>query len=317
MNLLRQTYSFAALFGAAFSATPSVSADTFVKESSESFTTVPDSRLVVEAGYGDIQLKPSDSGSIEVTVLMSVQAKTSEIADAAFERMNLSIEQSDREIRLATAKHRPKKGWFRWSRNNSAQVKISITCPPHVALDLRTSSGDIHVQGNSAHQVYETGSGSVQLENLKGEVFVETGSGDIRLNTLEGNLTAQTGSGDISAKHLKGVLDAQTGSGDIHSNGDLHRFLCRTGSGNISLHSRSSISDSAKAETGSGDITIELPADAAFAFSAATASGSIQCDFPNSSLDHTSSKSIRGFVKEASTKLSLATGSGNIQIIPN
>ena len=108
--------------------------------------------------------------------------------------------------------------------------------------ELKTVSGDLHVEGFSGGQMrIETASGDVSLNDAEfsGELRVAAASGDVNGENLRcGSAVFQTASGDLSLELLScDRFEAKTASGDL----DLERVICAgpmtaaTASGDLSL----------------------------------------------------------------------------------
>ena len=173
------------------------------------------------------------------------------------------------------------------SVNNSGQgsVDFDVTVPQDTNLQIRTTSGDVNVDG------------------VKGQMTLSTNSGDIHATNDQFiiNSTLSTNSGDITARQdsLSGQATIKTDSGDIKFDGSIGT------SGTYQFH------------TGSGSIDITVPFNSAFHVDASTNSGSIASDFPvvrNNNLGpgSTASGDVGGTAPGAT--MTLITDSGDISL---
>lgn len=154
------------------------------------------------------------------------------------------------------------------------QVDLDITVPAATNLELRTTSGDINVEGVQGQMSLATNNGDIKGSNLSGVLNVSTTSGDVKLEQtlLRGNSSLKTNSGSIE---LEGDLDTQgdyqfqTNSGDVElklSGFSTFHLVPSTNSGSIKNEFGRSQGSNAggpqvKITTNSGDITVKSRGD--------------------------------------------------------
>ncbi|WP_188196449.1 DUF4097 family beta strand repeat-containing protein [Nonomuraea sp. SYSU D8015] len=110
-----------------------------------------------------------------------------------------------------------------------------------------------------------------------------------------------SGSGNLTLRGLTGDINVHVGSGDVDASGLAGKtVVAETGSGNVEL-GYTAAPESAKIEAGSGDITLNVP-DGAYDVSTDTGSGDVEVSVKR---DDASPR-----------KISLASGSGNISVLP-
>jgi DUF4097 and DUF4098 domain-containing protein YvlB len=215
----------------------------------------------------------------------------------------------------------------------SRHVSYRISVPSSAQADIKTTSGDITVEG------------------LKGAVALSTVSGEIHANDLEGGLTAGTTSGEVRLNHALGKLEVNTISGDVQlEDGQAEGATVNTTSGEVALDgvagalnigtvsgdvairdardSQLAIAttsgsveysgDLAGGKTNtvnsiSGDLKLALPEDAGIRLDASTISGSITSDLELSEREQ-GLRSLKGVAGNGATNLTIGTTSGDISI---
>jgi hypothetical protein len=125
-------------------------------------------------------------------------------------------------------------------------VDLDITVPSATNLELRTSSGDINVEGVQGQMTLASDSGEIKGDNLTGAFNISTNSGDVKLedSTLRGENNFRSDSGKIE---FQGSLDPQ-GS---------YQF-----------------------QTNSGDVELKLPAASSFHLTHTSNNGEFENEFP-------------------------------------
>ena len=99
------------------------------------------------------------------------------------------------------------------------QGRICLRVPKGASITVRTSSGNVHVEGVNGKVDVSTASGSVDLHRVHGRVVVDSVSGDVVLDALDGPLNARTDSGRIEGHFL--VLSDYCELGSVSGSIDL------------------------------------------------------------------------------------------------
>ena len=246
--------------------------------------------LYVSTGSGSIRVHAGGGGKIEVHGHVHAGWGSFGDVNARIQRIvsEPPIAQSGNTVRIGEVSDR--------SLLNNISIDYEITAPPEVALNLRSGSGDLAVEGAGRYLSGNSGSGSVKAHGIKGPVDLQTGSGDVELEELAaGDVKARTGSGSIRIHGLNGGLVVRTGSGDIEADGRLN------GPANLS--------------SGSGSVRLHLSPDSRFDLGASTGSGDIRLTFPGApSRSDESRHHITAPVNGGGPALEVRTGSGDIEI---
>ncbi|HKJ89720.1 MAG TPA: DUF4097 family beta strand repeat-containing protein, partial [Oceanipulchritudo sp.] len=277
MKFSKQTFFLFA--GLAASGLTTVSADTFIRERTETFPASPGKSLRIDAGSAQLEVRPGAADVIVLNVLMHARTSSEEKAAKVFDSAVVSFENdaTSTSLKIDTAKS----SWFCSFKTPRPNITVIAECPPSTDLNFDTGSGDILVEGITGDIRLDTGSGSISGRDLEGSVAADTGSGLISVINLRGDFSGDTGSGKIHVENLIGSFSGDTGSGSIAAEGSIPSFEADTGSGSIAIRSNAILDANSIADTGSGSVSIVLPAAAAFVLDASTGSGSISCSFPD------------------------------------
>ncbi|MFA6438909.1 MAG: DUF4097 family beta strand repeat-containing protein [Bacteriovoracaceae bacterium] len=200
----------------------------------QTFTVGKGSALDVSVTGCEIKIKTSEKNEIMVVV--------DGIDDEDMEYVKMK--QSGDEVSVT---YRPK-----WSGHSDG--RFTITVPTQTKLDLRTSGGDIELQGNlTGDAVGSTSGGNITIEKVKGMVRMSTSGGDVRTGDIDGKADLRTSGGNITLETVNGEAIVSTSGGDIRIEKVAKRLDARTSGGDIEV---GDIGGDASLSTAGGDVRV-------------------------------------------------------------
>lgn len=200
----------------------------------QSFTVGKGSSLDVSVTGCEILIKTADKNEIFVVV--------EGIDDEDMEYVKMK--QSGDEVSVS---YRPK-----WSGHSDG--RFIITVPTQTKLDLRTSGGDIELQGNlTGDAVGSTSGGNITIEKIKGMVRMSTSGGDVRTGDIDGKADLRTSGGNITLASVNGEATVSTSGGDIRIEKVAKKLDARTSGGDIEV---GDIGGDASVSTAGGDVRV-------------------------------------------------------------
>ena len=242
----------------------------------ESFSVKPGGKLKATVGDMDILLEvgKSDQAKVEVVVTGNIDKMRER-----FEKMNFTAELQGNTLVLDTDDHRSwSVGWWGSSRG---RILLTVTLPEQFdvyaqtsdgnitaggqkgEIDLKSSDGDISVDGLSGPMVHLTTSdGDIVVDEINAdEVSLRTSDGDLRADFIRGkSVTFKTSDGDVVAERIEGeTIAVRSADGDLEltvSGGELE---ARTSDGDIDVTVSGKMA--LDLSTSDGDITIRVPRD--------------------------------------------------------
>ena len=156
----------------------------------------------------------------------------------------LKMTQSGDEVRVT---FRP-----RWGNNSDG--RFTVTVPSQTKLEMRTSGGEIELQGNlTGDAVGSTAGGDITIEKVKGSVRMSTSGGDIRTGDIDGKADLRTSGGDITLAVVNGEATISTSGGDIRIDRVTKKLDARTSGGEIEV---GDIGGDASLSTAGGDVRV-------------------------------------------------------------
>lgn len=207
--------------------------------------------LKVESVAGDVVINCTGEKS-EVRVSGRFRGDTKEAAQLRADEYTLMIEESDHVVTI------------RQPDLPGLEADLTIELPMGVAVDLRGTSGDLHVIGSKGNTRVVSQSGDIMIRQAEGTAELELRSGSIVVQDSQlALLTIDQRSGDIHVSNTEASFDLRTSSGDIvldkcrgktlsleATTGDIRADLDRAIDGTVTMHTTSGTIDVAIA-TGS------------------------------------------------------------------
>jgi hypothetical protein len=189
----------------------------------ESFPSAESKRLEVDAADLDVRLRTADLDVIETDLLLHISGTTEDKAQRWIENHTPAFTDSDNRLRIVIE---PGKSGFLWFGSLTERAHISIVAPNEIIPDITTTSGGIQIRGDfpNAHPL--------QLRTSTGDVFMDGAAESIDFHSA---------AGDAQIKVVRPLdsLIALTSSGDVNLVGGARTARVDTASGRISLHNLS------------------------------------------------------------------------------
>lgn len=254
----------------------------------ETFQTPGDLRLEVRLGAGEVRLETAEVQETTVVLepLRDNDASTAAVANA---RVELRERGGGHEL-VVDARDRGR-GLFR-----SAEVLVSVSCPPGTSVEAKSGSADINGRGRFGSVEVETGSGDVEFGEIAGEARVNAASGDVQLGTVDGDARVNTASGDVQMRVVAGEAKVNTASGDIivrEVHGELSAnsasgdVLVREARASVGVNTASGdqeigsvVQGSVSLKSASGDLKIGIAEGSTLFVDARSRSGEVRSELP-------------------------------------
>jgi hypothetical protein len=245
----------------------------------ETYSTPGPLRLNLEIPAGEIEIETGNTD--ETRVVLEAIANDDAIRDLVENSRIELVRLGDGHELIVEAKARHGV-WVSFSRGpdirfGGPDVRLRITCPNGVDLEVRTKSADLRARGEYGAVDVKTASGDLQVEHTKGPTRIKTASGDVHIEDVASSLEVQSVSGDLHVGVVHGDIRAQLVSGDVH---------VRAASGSISTNTVSGDQRFEAVERGrmelkaiSGDVTVGVRSGARVYVDANTVSGSTSSEF--------------------------------------
>lgn len=245
--------------------------------------------MEIQTNDGFINVNSHISNEIEVFFIVR---KNDQIVDIGLEELeeHLNVDLVHNNDRLEIKIRQNESSWVRNWRNRY-YVSLQIYAPDRTVCNLKTSDGDILLNGFEGAQQCKTSDGDIQIKDIRGYVHAQTSDGDIDAEEIDGKAELITSDGDIRIVKVTGQANLKTSDGKIYASNIYDDTRAITSDGNILLEN---IRGENEARTSDGNIVFEHMRGALTA--------------------QTSDGNIEGDLTELSNRLHLKTSDGNISV---
>lgn len=203
--------------------------------------------LAIRVDRGSVIVREHLGAEFEIEVWRTAQAPSREAARAALEALVVDLERDPDSGALTVTGRSATAGTFRPWEELALSLRIAV--PPGTAVDARTGSGRIELEGLTGPTRATSASGRIAANDLRSPA----GTTPIRLRTADGRIAAQG---------LEGSVRAESGDGRIELEGRLQEVTAVTGDGRIEINVRGGGPPPAGEwflGTGSGPVRLTLP----------------------------------------------------------
>lgn len=257
----------------AFLGTGVVRADDVVEEAFEETATVSPNGLVsLSNTNGHVSVEAWDRN--EVLVSATKRARGRDAGDVLRD-IRIEVSEHGGDVTIDTDLPRSR-GWF---RGTSASVEYEVKVPATVRLRLKSTNGQIEVEG------------------VGGDVELRTTNGGIRARDLGGRLDAETTNGKIDAEGVAGPIDAET------TNGTIHAEIIGA-----------SLDDDVSLSTTNGAVELSLAASVSARIDARAGNGSVRSELPVRGIEREKRNELSGDLNGGGAMIRIRTSNGSIRI---
>ncbi len=256
----------------------------------QSFKISTPADLAIRTSDGFINAYASnDEDEIKVFFIVKRNSKVQDM-DLDELRDHLDVEISNTSNSLQIIIKQQGSDWL-MSWRDRYHVSFYILAPKRTECTLKTSDGNIKLEGFAGDQVCSTSDGNIAAESIDGSLDARTSDGNIDVFNVDGDTGLRTSDGNIVAENIRGNCEFKTSDGRISVSsitGDVHAV---TSDGNISMLQARGVHS---ARTSDGNINFE------------ELSGGLEAQ--------TSDGDIRGEFEKLSGRVALKTSDGNISV---
>jgi len=155
-------------------------------------------RIALDAGVGDVDVIPSDDGSVHYKV--TLRPRRGGIF-SSMKRAERDVREAELEADVAGAELRLRIDSS--SEDRRFEENWEVAMPAHLVFELDLGVGDVEIRGLSGGIEVDAGVGDLVIDTLAGPVSVDTGVGDVMVKGRAaeyGRVECSTGVGDASIR---------------------------------------------------------------------------------------------------------------------
>jgi hypothetical protein len=288
-------------------------------------------KLVVEVGFGAIDVKTNGSNEVTIEVLRKITRGNKAIEEQFLLDHPVEFSQDGNTVTVVS-RAKTKNNSSLWHGAQRTDGKYIITVPALFAAQLQTAGGAVSVEDLSGGVKAETSGGRLGFARLHGDLNGATAGGSIEVTDCEGTLRIHTSGGAIDVERGSGSLDGATSGGTVtvkdfrgparvHTNGGgitianvTGKLEGATSGGSISARFSAPVSEEVQLQTSGGGVSLKVPENSAFDLDASTSAGTVHCELPVATTGKPQPSHLRGPVNGGGKPVVLRTSGGSIQI---
>lgn len=234
----------------------------------------PGGRVSLQNTNGHVTVETWNRDEVLISALKKARARGGDDAREILEEIKIRVTESAGGVTIET--DLPRGGWL---HGTSASVAYELKVPASASLDLRSTNGQITVEG------------------VDGDVALKTTNGAIRASRLGGNLRAETTNGKIEALGVAGTLAAETTNGSIDAE-----------------ITAATLTDDVELSTTNGGVTLTLAPSVAARIDARAGNGSVRSDLPLGQVEREKRNALTGALNGGGPTIRVRTSNGSIRL---
>jgi DUF4097 and DUF4098 domain-containing protein YvlB len=192
---------------------------TYTKTISQPVTGVP--HLVLEGQRGDLEIRGSGQGAIDVMAKELIRAEDENAAKKMSDNLKLEVvNEAGHYVLRSNRRSLPDEG-------RHITVDLDLRVPTATACEVDTENGDIAVDGLTGDQTLATHKGDVHAANVQGLLKIHKFGGDTEVRALKGSVELDGRGDDIEMSDVSDTVTVQgefSGDIQIHNVGQTLRY---------------------------------------------------------------------------------------------
>jgi hypothetical protein len=281
--------------------------------STESFPSAASKRLEVDAADLDVRLRTADVDFIEADLLLHIGGTGEEKAQRWIENHTPAFKDSEDRLQIIVE---PAKSGFLWFGSLTARARLSLLAPDEIIPDITTTSGGIRLRGDfpNAHPLHlRTSTGNMEMEGAAASIDFRSAAGDAQIKVVRtlASLTARTSSGDVSLVGGARMARVDTASGRISLRNLSGNAEVSTSTAKIILSwDRLEPGTTVRVRSSSGSVQLIVPAGVSPQGTITTTTGSVRSELPGEVIEGGMTLRLSG----DGPTFDIETASGEIQL---
>ena len=264
----------------------------------EALPVEPGGTLFVRTSRGSVDVRAHDADEVRVEA---------EARGRQADRVRFTLEQSANDVRFEVHTD----GWL-LGLFGSLDVRVRLWVPRHYGLALRTSGGDVRVDGLNGDLGLKTSGGDLALSRVVGQVELITSGGNVEVEHLDGDVHLRTSGGNLSLRDIFGDIDARTSGGELRVDGVDGKVRAKSSGGGVSIVFLGD--PEGEIESSGGSVDVYAREDANFEIDAKSNGGNIQIELELTREHERGPHRVSGRVGRGGSKLRLRSSGGGVRV---
>jgi hypothetical protein len=258
----------------------------------------PGGTLFVRTSRGTVDVRSHDVDEVRVEA---------EARGRHADRVQFALEQSGNDVRFEVRSE----SWL-FSFFGVLDVRVRLWVPRRYGLALRTSGGDVRIDGLTGDLGLKTSGGDLTVSRTVGEVELISSGGNVEIEHVDGDVRLRTSGGNLSLRDIYGTVDARSSGGELRLDGVDGAVRAKSSGGGISVVFLSD--PQGDLESSGGPVDVFVREDASFDFDAKSSGGPIQIELALAREQERGPHRISGRAGRGGRKLRLRSSGGGIRL---
>jgi DUF4097 and DUF4098 domain-containing protein YvlB len=264
----------------------------------ETLPVQPGGTLYVRSERGTVDVRSHDGDEVRVEA---------EARGRRAEQVRFVLEQSGDDVRFEARVS----GWLT-GLFGSLDVRVRLWVPRRYSLVLRSSGGDVRVDGITGDVSLETSGGDASLTHTVGPIDLSSSGGNLEIVHVDGDVRVKTSGGNLALRDVFGDVAARSSGGELEIDGVDGAVDLQSSGGSTSVVFLGDPEGEIKGSGGSIEVLVRE--DARFELDAKSSGGGIDVDFELDRVFDRSAHVLAGALGSGGPKLRLRSSGGGIRI---
>ena len=264
----------------------------------ESLPVQPGGTLFVRTARGTVDVRSHDGDEVRV----EAEARGRRAALVRF-----MLDRSGNDVRFEVRVE----GWLT-GLFGSLDVRARLWVPRHYSLVLRSSGGDVRIDGITGELTLKSSGGDASVTRTVGPVDLACSGGNLEIMHVDGDVRVKTSGGNIVLRDIFGDVAARSSGGELEIDGVDGAVDLRSNGGSTSVVFLGDPEGEIKGSGGSIEVLVRE--DARCELDAKSNGGGIDVDFELDRVYERARNEVSGALGSGGPKLKLRSSGGGIRI---
>ena len=228
--------------------------DIFQEMRAQSFSVENPGTLTVRVDRGDVEIVPSESGDLEVTVYRYIVAEQQAEAQELAAQHRVELDQNGDDLTVSAFPLKSLSDSPNYEHFEKSRFRIAV--PSGYQADVQTLRGGISIDSLVADIRAMSQGGNIDLGRITGSVWARTKHGDvIILDGCEGAVDVLTVGGDVYLEKAQVTARIRTSRGDVYLGESVGSVTVQASGGSVAVDG---VDGPTRVHTEVGDVLVRM-----------------------------------------------------------